>query len=196
MLDRGPSGLIESVNDEPARERLAGMMDERAKRYRSLQGNGLSRNNVGTVVSMLMDLRTGRLYEGANHLYGKHPKPPTDLHPLLQDKLNAILEAGRRDPNGYVYGVDPVTGEVDSGPYPHYSEPGTHSEVQAANQALWDREAIGYEVTPETLRNLSWTTGFRTAPKPGRPWNAVIIARRSWVTSNPSLVSESWTSSR
>jgi hypothetical protein len=119
------------------------------------------------VVSVAYDRLTGRLYEGVNTVVDDIPD---DLHPVLQARLNSILDEASANPGGYDHrrtGSDPER----FGDWPHPDDPGTHAEVYAVNRALRDREAMGHEVTEETLREIvvdnRWLTGGRAeSPAP------------------------------
>jgi hypothetical protein len=102
----------------------------------------ISRGQVGPVVSVAFDRLTGQIYEGTNEL------PGATLHPVLQERLDALDHAAAEYPDRYDYGHK-------TGGYPHFSDAGTHAEVKAVNQALWDRERLGYRVTPESLQSLT-----------------------------------------
>jgi hypothetical protein len=59
-----------------------------------------------------------------------------------------MVEFARQNPDHYAYR------DGSRGGIPHPDIPGTHSEVAAANQALWAREAAGHPTGPEALREL------------------------------------------
>lgn len=76
-----------------------------------------------------MDPQTGEIFYGLNQ-----GKVPTDLHPLMQQRLNAYLEATE--------GVTPARAGI----------PGSHSEISALDQAIKAREArTGITVTASDL---------------------------------------------
>jgi hypothetical protein len=146
---RGPDGLIDTVRGRPVEKFLRDLTYRRTRAYRYLQFHEprIPRSRVGSVNSVLLDRLTGRLYEGTNKIAVETPK---DLHPLLQVKVDALLAFEKAHPRAYRY-LNPDKSVKGYGGLPHASDPGTHAEVQAANRALYDREAMGYEVTEETL---------------------------------------------
>ncbi len=79
----------------------------------------LSNNARGPVLSGVMDTQTGETFLGLNK-----GVVPENLHPILQNRLAQ-------------YEADISTGSVT----PHFSSPGTHSEIYALNEALYAREA-------------------------------------------------------
>lgn len=149
-VEPGADGLISKVNDELLAQYLNELTTKRGRLYLRYQGKGVgvSRAKTGTVVSLVYDRLTGRIYEGANL------QDPTRLHPVLGDRLDALSEAATKYPDRYYFGVSKVTGLPDIGGYPHFSKPGEHSEVKAVNQALWERERLGFLVTEDSLRSL------------------------------------------
>jgi hypothetical protein len=162
-LHRGADGLVDQINGRPVDQYVTELSLERAAAFREA---GFSRGQVGPVTSVVFDRLTGRLYEGTNTLVPN--RVPSDLHPVLQVRLNELEAQAARSPDGYVYNVDPRTGAPVTGGYPHFSVPGTHAEVQAVNRALYDREAMGYRVTPESLRELVADNRFAYGQNPGR----------------------------
>ncbi|WP_162241997.1 YwqJ-related putative deaminase [Duganella sp. Leaf126] len=99
------------------------LADAVAARAASLATKGadgyLSRSQRGPVLSGIMDPRTGEIFYGLNQ-----GKIPTDLHPLMQQRLDAYLEA--------TGGITP----------PRAGIPGSHSEISALNQAIISRETL------------------------------------------------------
>jgi hypothetical protein len=163
-LHRAADGLVDTIDGRPIDDYLRELGEQRAAAYREA---GLSRGRVGPVTSVVFDRLTGRLYEATNTMVPR--RIPTDLHPVLQARLNELEAQAVRAPSAYVYPLDPRTGLPATGGYPHHSIPGTHAEVQAVNRALYDREAMGYRVTPETLRELVADNRFPFGGTPGRP---------------------------
>ena len=136
----------------PVRDYLRQLIEARADMYEKhvKEDPIVTRNEAGAVVSIVIDLRTGRIIEGSNRLVPA--VLPDDLHPILQAPLDELVRKGKSDPFGYVYIRNRETGEIVlQGRYPHYDVPGTHAEIQAVNRMLYDREAMGYRVTPDTL---------------------------------------------
>jgi hypothetical protein len=149
VVERGAGGLIERVNGQPVRQFVEDLARQRAARYLELRGSTprLTRSQVGEVVSVLFDRATGRLYEGTNNLFPRN-RIPHDLHPTLQRELDRMIAEGREHPNRYTYD------NGRTGRNPHPSMPGRHSEVYAANRALWDRRALGLPDDAAALREL------------------------------------------
>jgi len=89
----------------------------------------LSRSQRGPVVTGVMDSQTGEIFWGTNQ-----DAVPAHLNPLLQNRLDAYLEATGSN--------IPVRAGI----------PGTHSEIVALNDALNAREAAtGVPVTEDDL---------------------------------------------
>jgi hypothetical protein len=80
----------------------------------------------GPVLSGVLDEATGTIF------YGQNTGIPSDLHPLLRARLNALLQR---------------TGGAGLGS----GAAGAHAEINALNQALLAREAAGLSVTEATL---------------------------------------------
>jgi RHS repeat-associated protein len=96
---------------------------ETARRELALRDK-LSGDERGPCVSMVLDQDTGRGFAGINTdapppRFDPDNPSPNSLHPLLQDRVDS-------PPHGGWQNQDP---------------PGSHSEIHALNQALWEREA-------------------------------------------------------
>jgi len=149
-VTKDADGLISTIDGKPVDQFVHDVVEQRGKSYLEHQKTGdVPRSGVGPVVSVVYDRVTGRIYEGTNKL-AEQP-----LHPVLQERLDALDEAARTHPDKYDYGANPKTGLPDKGGYPHFSDPGTHAEIKAVNQALWDREAMGLPVNEQSLRSLT-----------------------------------------
>ncbi|MET3132253.1 hypothetical protein AAKU55_002525 [Oxalobacteraceae bacterium GrIS 1.11] len=112
---------------------LADSVATRAESLATKGGSGyLSRSQRGPVLTGVMDPHTGEIFYGLNQ-----GKIPTDLHPLMQQRLDAYLEA--------TGGVTP----------PRAGIPGSHSEISALDQAIKAREALtGIPVVDSDLSNF------------------------------------------
>jgi hypothetical protein len=148
-FEHDDEGLIVAVDAKPLKKFMEDMTLSRASEYlaRSAKADDLafSRAKVGPVYTLLMDRRTGKLYEGLNSMLQRVPE---DLHPILRERYEKFAD--------WAHGAGPFTHDEGSPPgdFPHWSEPGTHSEVTATSKALWDRTLSGETVTPETLREM------------------------------------------
>ena len=92
----------------------------------------LSNSQRGPVLSGVMDPQTGDIFYGLNQ-----GKVPSDLHPLLQQRLDNYLEATN--------GATPVRAGV----------PGSHSEIMALDQAIKAREArLGITATETDISDF------------------------------------------
>jgi hypothetical protein len=169
QVERGDDGLIRSVDEKPVDQFVSEFADQRATRYSELQPSGgeFSRTNVGEVVSVVFDSRTGKLYEGTNGLVTQPERVPDDLHPLLQAPLNDLRAQALAKPEQYIHGRD-REGNVVYGRYPHQSVPGTHAEVQALSRALYDREALGMPVSSASLSEMIVDNRFPYGWKSGK----------------------------
>ncbi|TDE59029.1 hypothetical protein E1295_03740 [Nonomuraea mesophila] len=148
-FERDQQGLIVAVNGRPVREFVGDLTLTRSSEYlarrEAARDLAFSRAKAGPVYTLLMDRRTGRLYEGLNDMLRR---VPDDLHPLLRERYDKFSHWARRNgPFQHDEGWPP-------GGFPHWSEPGTHSEVTATSKALWDRTRDGETVTAGTLREF------------------------------------------
>ncbi|MDT3440044.1 MULTISPECIES: YwqJ-related putative deaminase [unclassified Pseudofrankia] len=154
-VQRGENGLVESVDGRPVRDYLHGLADERTDGYRDARRDGsIRKDEVAPVTSVLLDTRTGRAYEAIN----QGEVGPADLHPILQERVDGLTAAAAEKPDAYQYG------DGAQGGFPHFSVPGTHAEVLNASRALYDREAMGYQVTPESLGEMLVDNRFPYRP--------------------------------
>ncbi|MEV4184833.1 hypothetical protein AB0J28_25760 [Streptosporangium canum] len=148
QLERGADGLIEKVDGSSVHDFVADMTRSRGLEYRTRRQEqtdlAFSDQKAGPVLSILMDRKTGRLYEGVNDMI----VVPDDLHPLLRERFDRLTDWSE-DVGPFDHGPD-----YPPGASPHFSEPGTHAEVTAVSKALFDRTARGETVTPATLQEL------------------------------------------
>lgn len=99
---------------------LADAVGARAESLATKGASGyLSRSQRGPVLTGVMDPQTGEIFYGLNQ-----GKIPTNLHPIVQKRLDAYLEA--------TGGVTP----------PRAGIPGSHSEISALDQAIRARELL------------------------------------------------------
>lgn len=162
-LTRGADGLITHVDGKKLETFVNDMVTRRADEYRGLRQSGVegfSNRDTGPVVSIVVDRRTGRVFEGTN----TQIKSTDQLDPLLRQRV-ADLDAAAAKHGPFEYGGK------GTGAHPHPSTPGTHAEVSAVDQALKARRAAGETVTWETARrDLFYDNAFldknatRTAP--------------------------------
>jgi hypothetical protein len=159
-IGRDEKGLIDSIDGQPVDAYVQGLTDQRAESYLEGWRDGdIRATEVKPVFSVLLDTGTGRLYEAVNQPGGEIPN---DLHPVLQERLDGLREFAAANPDAYRYP------RGDTGSYPHFDTPGTHAEVQNVSRALYDREAMGYEVTPETLGEMLIDNRFPYGKDPGK----------------------------
>ncbi|MFI7050960.1 hypothetical protein ACIBLB_02775 [Streptosporangium canum] len=148
QLERGADGLIERVDGSSVHDFVADMTRSRGLEYRTRRQEqtdlAFSDQKAGPVLSVLMDRKTGRLYEGVNDMI----VVPDDLHPLLRERFDR-LTVWSEEVGPFDHGPD-----YPPGASPHFSEPGTHAEVTAVSKALFDRTARGETVTTATLQEL------------------------------------------
>jgi hypothetical protein len=136
-VTRGDDGLISHVDGKPVDEYLRGLTDERAAGFR--ERDGFSRNDIGPVNSVVVDRRTGEIFEGTNGPVGD-VIPDADLHPVLRERLDQ-LEANGPYPalNRDGTPILDAQGQPVMQPYPHPDDPLRHAEVKAVNELLWRR---------------------------------------------------------
>ncbi|WP_206779350.1 YwqJ-related putative deaminase, partial [Frankia sp. EI5c] len=118
------------------------------------QDGTVAKSEVAPVTSVLLDTRTGRVYEAVN----QERVIPTDLHPILQERLDSLVAEAAENPEAYQYR------NGDKGGFPHFDIPGRHAEVLNTSRALYDREAMGYQVTPESLSEMIVDNRFPYRP--------------------------------
>jgi hypothetical protein len=116
MVGRG----VAAANSAALESRLADSVAARAESI-STKGSSdyLSRSQCSPVLTGVMDPQTGEIFYGLNQ-----GKIPTDLHLLMQQRLDAYFEA--------TGGMTP----------PRAGILGSHSEISALDQAIKAREAI------------------------------------------------------
>jgi RHS repeat-associated protein len=122
----------------------------RAQRPRS-DPDYISKNKAGPVVVVVVDARTGN----ATRPHINDCAPPEDLHPTLEARL----------------------GKVKSQPA-HPSEPGSHAEVHAVNEALHTRTEQGLPDGPEALDDMHMTpTWLRGTPGEGKREDGMVAGQ-------------------
>lgn len=109
-----------------------GLFDEALRKLLEEDAQVLRGDENGPVVARAKDLKTGKISER----YINVDQIPEDLHPLLMERVNRILQ------------------ERANGHNRHYSKPGTHAEVLAVDELLKAREAAGETVTEQTLNDI------------------------------------------
>lgn len=109
-----------------------GFFDEALRRLLEEDAQALRGDDNGPVVARAKDMKTGRVSER----YINIDQIPDDLHPLLRERVNRILQ------------------ERANNHERHYSKPGTHAEVLAVDELLKAREAAGEVVTERTLNDI------------------------------------------
>ncbi|WP_432745578.1 hypothetical protein H7827_14405 [Streptomyces sp. JH002] len=130
-------GLITHVDGRPVNEYLDTLARERTHAYQHAKNEGIfSRKQTGECVGVVVDLRTGRVFEGIN---GRTTDiiAPDELHPTLAERYADI---------------------ADSPPHPDH--PLGHAEVKATNQLLWERTRNGLPDGPEALRDMTASVEF------------------------------------
>jgi hypothetical protein len=151
-VERGPDGLIETVDGRRVDEYLHDVAEQRAEQYRGARAIGtISRRDTGPVTSVAIDRVTGEIVESSN---GRPNSviPPDDLHPLLRERLEALREQG---PYPAVNKDGSVTVGADGMPitrsFPYPDNPLRHAEVKAVNELLLRR---GSEVDASVFEQL------------------------------------------
>ncbi len=170
-LKRNHDGIIESVNGESATEFLNKVAIERARAWRELKDrNEVTRREVGPVICVAIDMRTGAMAEATNITLTNRDeradeveRAVRDLHPVLQKRLSEYsAEASAHGP--YDLG-----GDLGLRPWKHFSEPGTHAEVVAVDRLLKYREAAGLpadESAPREFRIEMYNPLYESGVRP------------------------------
>ena len=169
-VQRDENGLITHVGGRPVEEVTDQIGLERAQKYREeAKANGqlsqakirqkqqdntfVSARTAGGVTAVVVDRRTGRVYEGINgtaanlvpRQNANGPLDPNALHPTLQANIDQMQAAGP-------YPAYDRTGQLEDPPtraFPHYDNPYGHAEMKAENAALWDRRQAGLPDGPD-----------------------------------------------
>jgi hypothetical protein len=177
-VQRDDNGLITHVGGRPIeevtdqigldraqkfREAAAGNKTLSQAKIREMQENGtfVSQSTVGAVTGVVVDRRTGLVYEGVNgrdsdqvpEQYSTgdpgsrvYQQDPNRLHPTLQANIDQMKDAGpypALDRRGNLEGPPGSTR-----PFPHFDSPYGHAEMKAGNAALWDRRQLGLDDGP------------------------------------------------
>lgn len=133
IQEREPPSEPLAIERAAQREALRKELEEAAKKRAADLKLKMSNKQRGPVLSLVRDTKTGRTFEGLNH-----PGVPEKLHPVLEKRLE---EFRARYPDGK---------------YPHaISDPGTHSEIYALNDALWTRDPTGKMLTEKDLSDFA-----------------------------------------
>lgn len=152
-ISRGTDGLISHIDGKPFKEFMNELVNARANEYRALRQNkapGYTNAETGPVVSIAVDRKTGAIFEGTNTQIAD----TASLDKLLQKQLGD-LKGTAHDHGPYDYAGK------GTGDFPHPSEPGTHAEVSAVDQAIKARRANGENVTWADLkRDLYYDNAF------------------------------------
>ncbi|SDL36802.1 YwqJ-related putative deaminase [Streptomyces indicus] len=130
-LARNADGLITRVDGRNVEHFLKDLSFQRGAAYREARDLGTwPRKQTGACVGAVMDLRTGRVFEGIN---GKADDfiDPDLVHPTLADRLDSL-------------------GDPPPGP----DHPLGHAEVKALNELLWERQKMGLPDGPEALADF------------------------------------------
>ncbi|MFF0500924.1 ADP-ribosyltransferase [Nocardia aobensis] len=173
-VERDEHGLISAVDGRPVEQYTDATARDRANQFRAAaqdnrprpgesqqqatkrvlrsqrEGTYVSPSTHGSVNAVVVDRRTGSVYEGTNG-DGSSLIPQNRLHPALAENLRKMQELGRQQPGGGYPELDrngyPETLRRDypgypqgTRPHPHFDNPLGHAEVKAANEALWARE--------------------------------------------------------
>ena len=141
------SGIYEGAErTRRAQSELGGLAEERARRI-STKGDELyiaSKDVRGPVLSVVKDRKTGEVFYGLNDV---NKKTPSVFHPVLKERTNSI-KAKYADETARLEAFNQKAKGV------HPSDPGSHSEVFALNDALLARESRGLKVTEADLSDF------------------------------------------
>ncbi|WP_405448166.1 hypothetical protein [Streptomyces erythrochromogenes] len=117
---RTEGGLITHVDGHSVATFTQALSRERTLAYIDAKTTGaFPKTQTGQCVGVVMDMRTGKVYEGINGP-GDHLIPLEDLHPTLRPRFD----------------------EIEGNP-PHPAQILEHAEVKAANRLLWERTKAG-----------------------------------------------------
>jgi hypothetical protein len=110
LLTRDADDLISHVGGRPIAEFTRELTEQRADHYRERRNNPYARNDIGEVVSVVVDRRTGRIHEATNE---QPDVEISDPHRLLKERI----EHRKQDPANHAL-------------------PTNHAEVKAINELL------------------------------------------------------------
>lgn len=137
-LFRGVGRLVNKIKVARAKARLIRLLEADEAALRLLRN---SEDEFGPVIARAMDPLDGHISGVKSNTAGV----PTDLDPILQRRINEIMQ----NPN------------LRS---KHYSTPGTHAEILAADELLKRRRAMGMDVTEKDLDELVFHQRWMTDP--------------------------------
>jgi hypothetical protein len=138
-LVRNAEGLISHIDGKTVNQFANELVNSRADEMRQLRQagvDGFSNKQTGPVVSIVVDRKTGAIFEGTNTQITN----TAQLDSLLKKQLGDLdVRAAEHGPYSY--------GDKGVGSHPHPSAPGTHAEVSAVDQAIKARRAASENVT-------------------------------------------------
>lgn len=139
-VERGPDGLIETVDGRPVHESLRDIAEQRAEQYREARANGeFTGQDIGKVSSVAIDRQTGEIVEATNGRRGDVIDPER-VHPLLEERLRELRRSGPYPDMNTDGSINfDEQGNPATRHYPHFGEPLQHAEVKAVNELLWRR---------------------------------------------------------
>ncbi|WP_216911449.1 hypothetical protein [Nocardia noduli] len=186
---------IEEVVDAIARDRADKFVTANAKppgetaketaaRVKRWQAKNILANEKshGKVSAVVMDRRTGIVYEGFNGA-GTDTLPVDDTHPTIEHNVTTMRRLGQlTEQGGYPAVQRPDGGRAESAetrPYPHFDNPYGHAEVKAANEALHARTALGLDASPAAMAEL-YSQTYALRPRKDRAGNPLPLDPRPY----------------
>ncbi|PFX02261.1 hypothetical protein CJ469_02707 [Nocardia farcinica] len=187
-VTRNSDGLIIRIGGRPIGEVVDAIARDRAEKFTAAratpagESNAAGRSRVarwqekgiyanfkshGKVSAVVMDLRTGVVYEGFNGS-GADTLAADDTHPTIEHNITEMRRRGHVLENGGYPALDRA-GNPESPaltrPYPHFDNPYGHAEVKAANEALWARDEHGLDASPAAMAEFYSQTYSLVPPK-------------------------------
>ncbi|MFJ9961781.1 hypothetical protein [Streptomyces avermitilis] len=138
------NGLITKVDGHPVESFMQALSRERTQVYIEAKNTGdFPKTETGQAVGVVVDRRTGLVYEGINGRPGHALIPVEELHPTLAERYHQI------EPNK-----------------PHPAELLEHAEVKAVNQLLHERAKLGLPTDTKAMAEMHASVYFPFMKEP------------------------------
>ncbi|MBX9398257.1 hypothetical protein K4749_32875, partial [Streptomyces sp. TRM72054] len=138
------NGLITRIDGHSVESFMQALSRERTHVYIEAKNTGdFPKTETGQAVGVVLDRRTGFVYEGINGRPGQHLIPLEDLHPTLAERYHRI-----------------------SGSKPHPAELLEHAEVKAVNQLLHERTKLGLPTDTRAMAQMHASVYFPFMKEP------------------------------
>ncbi|GCB49399.1 YwqJ-related putative deaminase [Streptomyces sp. NL15-2K] len=149
------NGLITQIDGHSVESFMQALSRERTHVYIEAKNTGdFPKTETGQAVGVVLDRRTGLVYEGINGRPGQHLIPLEDLHPTLAERYHQI-----------------------SRNKPHPAELLEHAEVKAVNQLLHERTKLGLPTDTQAMAQMHASVYFPFMKEPNAMGVKVVPKR-------------------